>query len=375
MSQDKHVTSIEELTIPDSINPPSHTLYPIGGIPVHVYGIDEATKSLEKSPSSELVVFNLVHPRTRTYEYAQRLAYLILDAYYKARLQNGADLPPAVAATFDLRNHGHRIIADGNSDWREGNATHGQDMVTGIMGTVQDVELVLEFLPAYLPSVLTTSENASLKKVWNIVSGVSQGGHITWKVASHANVNASEEKNWNLLAAVPFIGCPDLSTMLIHRILCQVCELSAADARTLLETKVLNDDKLAFKSTAYLTRAELADRLEAAGIQNVSSKVFPKYWPQHLHDLVAAQDKKTFEHAKENVANIFAINSHDDPLVPSWCTYEFAAEYPKTGRPVSEDPYNKTLYEVFGLGHIVTNGMVDIAIKYILSVVSDRNKQ
>lgn len=164
MAQDKCVTSIEELTIPDSINPPSHTLYPIGGIPVHVYGIDEATKSLEKSPSSELVVFNLVHPRTRTYEYAQRLAYLILDAYYKARLQNGADLPPAVAATFDLRNHGHRIIADGNSDWREGNATHGQDMVTGIMGTVQDVELVLEFLPAYLPSVLTTSENASLKR-------------------------------------------------------------------------------------------------------------------------------------------------------------------------------------------------------------------
>lgn len=392
MSQNTTVApAISEISVPETVHKHSHTKYHIGGLPVHVYGIEEATKSFESVSSSsfsshdELVVFNLIHPRTRSYEYTSQMAHLILDAYYQELTKNenekdGLSIPPAVVATFDLRNHGHRIVDEGNADWKRGNPKHGQDMVSGIMGSVQDVEFVMDLLPAYLPQVLTTTTTVKdtiqqiPKKIWNIVSGVSQGGHIAWKVAAHADPSNPDTKKWNLLAAIPFIGCPDITTMLVHRMLNQICRLSRDDARELLETKVLSDPALPYKSAAFFTYSQLAARLEAAGVEDIFSKVFPTYWPQQLHDLVSAEDRKTYETVKQNIGNVLVINSKEDPLVPSWITYEFAEKYPSTltGNLKQEKPFDKTLVEIDGIGHVTTNEMLDMAVEYAIKVIQNR---
>lgn len=359
--------------MPDSVTPPSHTEYQIGGLPVHVYGVSEAEAAA--ATSDELVVLHLVHPRTRSYEYTERMATLLLAQYRAAQEEGLGELPPVVAATFDLRNHGHRIVSKDNTDWKRGNRAHGQDMVTGILGSVQDVELVLEFLPSYLPaSLTTTAETGAEKRVWNVVSGVSQGGHITWKVAAHAR----PDKGWNLLAAVPIIAAPDLTTMLVHRLLCQVGGLDRDAARALLEKQVFplaaaSDDVV--PSAANFAWSELAHALKAAGVADAQTNLLAPYWPRTLHARVAAEDRATLASAKLHVPNLFLVNSRADPLVPSWVSYSAAARTPTTGRPRSEAPADRTLYEEEGIGHVFTNGMAAIVGSYIVNVVRDRHRQ
>lgn len=383
MSSQAQPTAIVEVSIPEGTPLSSHDEYQIGGLPVHIYGIKEATDLADTS--NELVVLHLIHPRTRSYHYTQQMAHIILAQYYKeATLADHSkkSLPPCVAATFDLRNHGHRIVTKDNTDWKRGNTAHGQDMVTGILGSAQDVELVLEFLPAYLPQILTNSSNGQPKKIWNIVSGVSQGGHITWKVAAHSAKNPQ----FNILAAIPLIGAPDLTTLLIHRLLIQIGGLSRDAAREFLETKVFahnsqeNSSSLnrPFKSAAYFSWSELATALEytdketGLGLKDVKNTIFPKYWPQTLHELITREDRATLENVKAVVPNVFIINSKADPLVPSWVSHQFATKFPSTGRPQNESPADKTLYEKEGIGHVVTNDMVDLLTAYIINVVKSR---
>lgn len=369
----KTEAAISEIHVPDHVSRASHVEYKFGGLPVHVFGIEEATESLKNAPSDELVIFNVVHPRTRTYEYSERMAHIFLHEYNKARSE-GRDLPPAVASAFDLRNHGHRVISEGNLDWKKGNSHHGHDIVTVVLGSAQDTEFIMDVLPGYLPTELTTSSNGQLKKVWNIVTGSSQGGHVSWKVAAHADSSDPQKKNRNLLAAVPIIASPDITTMLVHRVLYQLCGFSRADAREFLETKILNDDKLPFNSAAYLSWPELVERLEAAGVKNAGSDILPRFWPQHIHNLISAEDRLTLDNAKKNVPNLFVVNSRDDPLVPSWLSYPFSKQFPLTGRPSTEAPADKTLYEEPGLGHITTVEMVYTVSDFLINVVANRKK-
>ncbi|VVT46074.1 uncharacterized protein SAPINGB_P001033 [Magnusiomyces paraingens] len=379
----KTAPAIAELTIPNDCSIPSHTEYIIGGLPVHVYGVAEALEAAAVPASpSELVILHLVHPRTRSYEYTQRMATLLLAEYARSASSNRL-LPPCVAATFDLRNHGHRIVSTNNSDWRRGNRAHGQDMATGILGSVQDVELVIRFLPAYLPQALTTQKaNTSLSApIWNIVSGVSQGGHVTWKVAAHAAATP-DPGAYSILAAVPIIGAPDLTTLLVHRLLVQVCGLDRDTARYLLENEVFAQLNVPYAS--FLSWESLAAAIETAPLfaqflkdfptGTLLSSTFPEYWPRMLHQQLSSEDRATLQKAPEHVKNVFIVNSQADPLVPSWVSYAYAKKHTLTGRPPAESPADRTLYEKEGLGHIFTNDMADIVAKYIINVVNDRHK-
>lgn len=368
----EQTAAISELTIPDGMPIPSHDEYQIGGLPVHVYGIKEALDY--SSNSDELVILNLVHPRTRSYTYTERVSQFFLARYNAALAQSDTQkLPPCITVTFDLRNHGHRIVSKDNTDWKRGNSKHGQDMVTGILGSCQDVEFVMKFIPAYIPKDLTISTRTDKqKKLWNIVSGVSQGGHISWKVAAHSS------PDWNLLAVIPIIGSPDLTTMLVHRLLVQIGGLGKEEARNLLEAKVMvkSSASKGAKSVANLSWSQLKETLETLDIFKKNSlsteQVLQNYWPQALHDILIEEDLKTLSSVKEKVSNVFVVNSKLDPLVPSWGSYEFVNKFPTTGRPETESPAHKTLYEQDNVGHIFTDEMAEIISTYIVNVVSDR---
>lgn len=49
-----------------------------------------------------------------------------------------------IALAYDQRNHGTRLVHDpANGAWREGNKTHAQDMLGGIVGMVGDQRVLL----------------------------------------------------------------------------------------------------------------------------------------------------------------------------------------------------------------------------------------
>lgn len=169
----------------------SETIFTIAGISVHVYGLDELTK-----PGGRLAVLYMAHGRTRTYTDSELIFYDVLEQYRKHKKDT-----ELIGVAFDCRNHGSREVdAFREKSWPE-NPTHAVDMLSDVIGTAQDFVTVAEFLPAYLPKY---------SSFYNIMSGISLGGHTVWRVA-----NIAPEL---FQAYLPIIGCPALSGLLPARL-------------------------------------------------------------------------------------------------------------------------------------------------------------
>jgi pimeloyl-ACP methyl ester carboxylesterase len=104
-----------------------------------------------------------------------------------------------ICICFDQRNHGSRMIeADHNVSWKQGNATHGQDMFNSYTGTAQDLSLLMTQLPMYLPFKIDE----------HICGGVSLGGHASWVAVMN---------DPRIVGAIIVVGCPDYTTMMTDR--------------------------------------------------------------------------------------------------------------------------------------------------------------
>lgn len=337
-----HVTppAISELALTKDTVLSSHHELQIGGIQTHVYGIEQAFKLIDNQPSKPWVVLHLVHPRTRSYTYTETLAHLVLSQYYHR--QDEAPLPeyPMIAITFDLPNHGSRKLDDlCNEDWAGNNPTHAQDMFSNIRGSVQNVELVMRFLPAYL-QVSFIDQNpqynvAPPSRIIDIVSGVSLGAYVAWQVAAGGKVKAS----------IPIIGTPYLTFMLLHRRLMQANKLSPQEA-----------DEVLFK---------LNKPLYELSVQEVYDQVFKEdassYWPETLHNIVAETDREVFTDLNPSKTPMLIINSQDDPLVPA----RFTTPWIKASGIFPES----ILFEQPGVGHVCTQHMVDQLSQYLIKIV------
>ena len=145
-----------------------HKTYVVGGIATHVYGLENVNSS-----ESVDVVF-LLHGRTRTWQDNVPWAHRIIEVN-----QSLSPKRPLLAVTFDARNHGDRLVDQmKNQAWKEGNATHAQDMYSIQYGTSQDVSFLITMLPFFLfPDGKTKFENI-------VCAGVSLGGHETYLVLS-----------------------------------------------------------------------------------------------------------------------------------------------------------------------------------------------
>lgn len=323
--------AIAELALNPDTTIYSHDLLPIGGINAHIYGAKEACALASGESARPWVVLHLVHPRTRDYTYTQTLAHLVLTAYY-----NSSPQYPMIATTFDLRNHGSRKISESaNEDWAHNNPTHGQDMLSGIQGTALDFEIVLKYLPTYLPSLVKSYSKvvASPSRIIDIISGVSQGGHIAWQVAASGLVKA----------VVPIIGSPYLTFLLIHRLLVQVGNMSSQDADDLLNK---------FKPLYKLSYQELS--------KDVLQTPLQEYYPEALHNIVSEMDRRVFETIDPAVVHTFIINSKEDPLVPARFTHPWVAAH-------SSSP--DLLYEQSDVGHVCTMLMVEKLSHYLIETI------
>ncbi|PRT53029.1 hypothetical protein B9G98_00649 [Wickerhamiella sorbophila] len=187
------------LKLRDGVDAVEPKKFVIGGLVVYTY-------AGELDPSKPLSFVVVAHPRCLDYKYAEVLCREIVHA-----------VPNAICATFDLPNHGTRTVSKlSNEDWKEGNPTHAQNMLSVIDQAAAEVEMVAEYLPSYIGVLAQAVSN---KTAVPLVTGVSLGGHISWKVGV-GRFGASG--NNYIKGIAPIIGCPDTLQMLKDRYAIQV---------------------------------------------------------------------------------------------------------------------------------------------------------
>lgn len=310
--------------------------YVIGGISTYAYNtealqpyIEAQNKSTKNVDDIPINVLYLIHQREGDYRFTESIAYVILKQYYEKKKRGSDDASgnlsdiPLICVTFDLRNHGLRLINKSkNLDWKQGNETHALDMISGIMGNVADLKLIMDFLPSYLNlEKLLTPEFRQQNQHWkfqfrNILSGYSLGAHTVFRF-----VNEHPEHIWGIN---PVVGCIDLSSLLINRM--KGNKLDSPDY-----------DKKWF----YYTYEEL----------QLTEEEREKY-PEHLHNYLSAEDTQIFENFPMNNVKIFASFGAEDKLVPMKLSSIWCDSYLNTNDSTE-------IFVQEGKKHEVTDEMVD----------------
>ncbi|KAI1133314.1 hypothetical protein F5Y10DRAFT_260193 [Nemania abortiva] len=202
---------------PPPTNPAvSKTTLPIAGLHVDVYGLAELPAT-----ATAVTCLWLHHPRLRRKEDMAYVAHEMVSAFNASlSSSSGSSTTPTpsptrglIAVAFDQRNHGSRLVDTvANQAWRQGNATHAQDMFGMVSGTVADTIHLLDMLEGYLfgagggPGVSPRGESRNIDS--NLVLGVSLGGHSAWQLLF------AEPR---VTAGVIVIGCPDYMNIMQDR--------------------------------------------------------------------------------------------------------------------------------------------------------------
>ncbi|CZT41318.1 uncharacterized protein RSE6_01041 [Rhynchosporium secalis] len=169
----------------------------IAGIDTEIFGLDEL------SPNTNLVsCIWLLHPRLQAKEIMAGVAASCINMWNQNPEPDKC--VGLIAVAFDQRNHGGRKVQDlANQAWREGNATHAQDMFSIYHGTALDTSLLIDHLGSYI--FLGPDDPAVTQ---HLVMGISLGGHAAWQVLFNEP---------RVTAGVVIIGCPDYMNIMTDR--------------------------------------------------------------------------------------------------------------------------------------------------------------
>ncbi|ODQ65309.1 hypothetical protein NADFUDRAFT_47012 [Nadsonia fulvescens var. elongata DSM 6958] len=347
---------------PETILSSEKSFY-ISSVHTFVYGIDELSSGCgnssgvrstaggtfypprETSPQSkppqhidEIAMLHLVHPRLQNYSYTKILAHELLHRY-RTLTRSSVKM---IALTYDIRNHGTRTThAASNREWSEDNLTHAQDMSSIMDGSSLDLNLVMKYLPTYLPF--------ECNRISHIIAGVSLGGHITWR-----SVLDCDSEKYNLVGIAPIIGSPYQTGLLLDRLLVQSGRLAERD-------RLFEELKTTSRACFDLSYEELC----AICFDSCDDLTLRRKWPRELHRLLSHSDKLIFDTICTSL-KIFILNGADDTLVPS----SFSDDWIKH-RQNSQDPLAKQNLKVFvqpGVGHLCTNEMVKLVSEWLVSL-------
>ncbi|KAI1744982.1 hypothetical protein F4680DRAFT_172070 [Xylaria scruposa] len=178
---------------------------PIAGLQVDIYGLAELPAT-----ATSISCLWLHHPRLRRKE---DMAYVADEVVSAFNASSSASTRGLIAVAFDQRNHGSRLVSEvANEAWRQGNATHAQDMFGIVSGTVLDTMHLLDVLEGYLfgagdgPGASPSGEHRLIES--HLVLGVSLGGHSAWQLLFADS---------RVTAGVIVIGCPDYMNLIQDR--------------------------------------------------------------------------------------------------------------------------------------------------------------
>ncbi|KAL7748837.1 hypothetical protein RI367_005750 [Sorochytrium milnesiophthora] len=172
----------------------------VGGIQLHMYGLPKASSA--DAPLIPVRVMFVLHWRAGDAEKIRPMCEAI------AALSTPAT--HIIAVTFDMRNHGTRLVeSKANYSWREPtpdgrierNMEHAYEMYAVQYGSAKDVSFLIDVLPPFLQARGLVAER------WG-VAGISLGAHAALIAV------ANEER---LDVAVSIVGCADYETLMTGR--------------------------------------------------------------------------------------------------------------------------------------------------------------
>lgn len=170
-----------------------------------------------------------------------------------------------------------------------------------IEGSAHDFKLIMDFIPAYLPDCA---------RIYNVMGGISLGGHTVWRVASLA------PGRFHGFAMV--VGSPNLTSLLRSRLG--------------IHTDLSNIDTLEYKQLYELMNPQQR-----------------RMWPHTLDKLVRDGDRVVTESFPTDVP-ILLCNGKYDRLVPAKYTEEWVAR--------RKHSKNVKLFVQDNTGHSCTKEMV-----------------
>jgi pimeloyl-ACP methyl ester carboxylesterase len=170
-----------------------------------------------------------------------------------------------------------------------------------IEGSAQDFKLIMEFLPAYLPH---------FAHIYNIMGGISLGGHTAWRIASLA------PGRFHGFAMI--VGSPNLTSLLLSRLG--------------IETDLSEIDTISYEKLYELMNPQQR-----------------RMWPGALDKLVRDGDRVVAESFPANVP-IMLCNGKYDKLVPAKYTEKWVVR--------RNQSKNIKLFVQDNTGHSCTKEMV-----------------
>lgn len=201
-----------------------------------------------------------------------------------------------------------------------------QDMLSIISGSAYDYKLLIDYLPVYLPE---------FNKFYNFMSGVSLGGHTSWRVATSP---VAQEGKLHGVAII--IGCPNLTSLLLSRLGVDL-EAAAHQFRVPLDlVHVISYDKL----STILTEEQR------------------QRWPRALAELTTSLDR-VVEQSYPRDLPTFILNGKLDPMVPD----KFTAQWVKQRGIERYDNIKYFVQE--NTGHTCTNQMVDHVSQWLVGLL------
>ncbi|KAH8705841.1 hypothetical protein BGW36DRAFT_18778 [Talaromyces proteolyticus] len=303
-------------SLPSSTPLSSKTELVIGGLKVYVYGLKEIDELV--GCNQEIAVLYLAHNRTRTYRVMEELAHEVLYRYrtHAAKSQRVG----LIALTMNMRNHGDReVFPQANKTWKDGNENHAMDLVSMISGSAHDFKLVVDYLPCYLPQ---------FTRFYNIMAGVSLGGHTAWRIASLAAPG-----QFHAFAII--VGSPNLASLLLSRLGIDSAEIELSPAST-EEPRAFRYDELKKLMTTTQQRR----------------------WPLALAEIVHRDDGKVAEDFPSDIP-LLLCNGMYDQLVPVKYTATWVEERRRLRSEQSDKRHdNVTFFVQENTGHSCTKEMV-----------------
>ena len=205
-----------------------------------------------------------------------------------------------------------------------------QDMLSIISGSAQDYELLIDYLPTYLPE---------FNKFYNFMSGISLGGHTSWRVAT-----SPVAQQGKLHGVAIIIGCPKLTSLLLSRL---GVDLEAAAQQ--------------FKVPLDLVHIISYDKLSTILTEEQRQR-----WPRALAELTTSLDRVVEQSYPRDIPT-FILNGKLDPVVPD----KFTAQWVKQ-RGIER--YNNIKYFVQeNTGHTCTNQMVENVSQWLVGLLRAGN--
>jgi pimeloyl-ACP methyl ester carboxylesterase len=195
------------------------------------------------------------------------------------------------------------------------------DLLSVISGSAQDFKLVLDYLPAYLPQ---------FTRLYNIMVGVSLGGHTAWRMASHAP--------GQLDGFAMVVGCPNLTSLLLSR--------------------------LGINPTALDTTAEELDTVSYQRLEKVMDEQQRRRWPRALAELIREGDRKVYEEFPAHVP-LLMCNGMQDKLVPALYTASWLEKRRRRNGGKSGAKGNVKFFVQENTGHSCTKEMVAMIASWL----------